>query len=157
MFITPSKPGALIWGAGAAFAFPTATTTALETGTWGAGPSLVLVKMTGPFVFGGLISQVWPLADAGGAPETNLLTLQPAVNVNFGHGWAVSFSPVISANWDAPDDNRWTVPIGLGLTRTVVFNHRPMNLGMAYYANVEHPQGGAGKQLRFTVTLIFPR
>jgi hypothetical protein len=85
------------------------------------------------------------------------LSFGPAVNVNFGHGWAVSFSPFITANWDAPDGNQWTIPIGLGLTRTVVFNHRPMNLGVSYYSNIKHPDGAAGEQLRFIVTLIFPR
>jgi hypothetical protein len=40
----------------------------------------------GPFVLGGLISQLWPLSDAGEEPETNHLTLQPFVNYNFGHG-----------------------------------------------------------------------
>ena len=122
LFVTPAIPPAIIWGLGAAFSFPTATVDPVQTGTWAAGPSLVLVKITRSFVLGGLVSQLWPLADAGDAPETNLLTVQPAVNFNFGHGWAIGFSPVITANWDAPAGDRWTVPVGLGLTRTVVFN-----------------------------------
>jgi len=79
------------------------------------------------------------------------------VNFNFGHGWAMALSPVITANWDAPVGDRWTVPVGLGLTRTVVFNRRPMNLGISYNYNIEHPAGTAGEQLRFTVTLLYPR
>jgi len=157
MFVTPAQPPDIIWGVGAAVSFPTATTEPLETGTWAAGPSLVLVKMTRRFVFGGLISQIWPVADAGDAPETNLLTIQPAVNYNFGHGWAIAFSPVITANWDAPAGDRWTVPVGLGLTRTTVFNRRPMNLGITYNYNVERPAGSAGQQLRFSVTLLYPK
>lgn len=123
----------------------------------GCRPSFVLVKITRKFVLGGLISQLWPLADAGDAPETGLLTIQPAVNFNFGHGWAIAFSPVITANWDAPAGERWTVPVGLGLTRTTGFNPRPMNLGITYSYNLEHPTGTAGEQLRFTVTLLYPR
>jgi hypothetical protein len=46
---------------------------------------------------------------------------------------------------------------GVGLTRTVVFNRRPMNLGISYNYNIEHPAGTAGEQLRFTVTLLYPR
>ena len=71
--------------------------------------------MAGPFVLGGLISQLWPVSDAGDATETDLFTLQPFVNYNFGHGWALSFSPIITANWDASSGNEWTVPIGIGL------------------------------------------
>jgi hypothetical protein len=36
----------------------------------------------------------------------------------------------MTANWDAEDGNEWTVPLGMGLTRTMVFNRRPMNLGV---------------------------
>jgi hypothetical protein len=157
LFVTPARPPDIIWGLGAAFSFPTATVDPIQSGTWAAGPSLVLVKMTSSLVLGGLISQIWPLADAGDAPETNLLTVQPAINFNFGHGWAIAFSPVITANWDAPAGDRWTVPVGLGLTRTTVFNRRPMNLGITYNYYLEHPAGTAGEQVRFAVTLLYPR
>jgi hypothetical protein len=63
----------------------------------------------------------------------------------------------MTANWDASDGNEWTVPIGIGLTRTTVFNRRPMNIGMNYYYNVKRPDGAAAQQLRFVVTLLYPR
>ena len=157
LFVTPSKPGGLIWGIGPTFSFPTATSTAFETGTWAAGPSAVFVKMTGPFVLGGLITQLWPMSDAGGDPETDLFTLQPFINYNFGHGWAMAFAPIITANWNASSGNQWTVPLGLGVTRTTVFNHRPMNIGVQYYHNVERPGGAAGQQLKFIIALLYPR
>ncbi len=96
------------------------------------------------------------MADAGDEPETDLLTLQPFVNYNFGGGWALSFSPLLTANWDASDGNEWTVPIGVGLVRTTVFNRRPMNIGVQYYYNVERPDGSAAQQLRFIVVLLYP-
>jgi hypothetical protein len=69
----------------------------------------------------------------------------------------ISFSPVITANWDAPTGDQWTVPAGVGLTHTTVFNRRPMNIGLSYYYNLEHPSGAAGQQLRFSVTLLYPK
>lgn len=155
ILVSPAKPGRIIWGIGPTLSFPTATTTPFETGTWGAGPAAVVVKTTGPFVLGGLASQLWPLSDAGDEPETDLLTPQPFVNYNFGHRWAMSFSPIITANWDASDGNEWTVPIGVGLTRTTVFNRRPMNIGVTYYHNVERPDGSAAQELRFVITLLY--
>jgi hypothetical protein len=157
VFLTPAKPGRVIWGAGPTFSFPTATAPPTETGTWGMGPAAVVVKMTGPFVLGGLVSQLWPLSDAGDAPETNLLTAQPFVNFNFGQGWALAFAPIITANWDAADGDEWTVPIGLGVSRTTVLNRRPMTLAVNYYYNVTRPDGAAAQQLRFVVTLLFPK
>ncbi len=86
--------------------------------------------MTGPWVFGGLISQDRPIADAGDDVETDLLILQPFVNYNFGKGYAIVSVPIISANWNAPDGEEWTVPVRIGLSRTTVFNRRPMTLGV---------------------------
>ena len=157
LFFTPSKSGGLTWGVGPLFSLPTATTTASETGSWAAGPAFVVVKNQGPFVLGGLLSQVWPLADAGGDPEMNMLTFQPFINYNLVNGWALAFAPIMTANWDATEGNEWTVPLGIGITRTTVFNRRPMNLGVQYYYNVERPDGAAGQQLRFMVSLLYPR
>jgi len=157
LFLSPAKSGRLIWGVGPAFSFPTATMTPAETGTWAFGPTAVALSMEGPWVLGALVSQLWPVADAGGNPKTDLFTLQPFVNYNFGHGWALSFSPILTANWNASSGNQWTVPLGLGVTKTTVFNHRPMNIGVQYYYNVVRPDGSAGEQLKFIISLLFPR
>lgn len=53
LFITPARPGGIIWGIGPMLSLPTATATAAETGTWGAGVSGVVLKMAGPWVLGG--------------------------------------------------------------------------------------------------------
>jgi hypothetical protein len=112
--------------------------------------------MMGPWVIGALVNQYWPAYDAGGEPKTNLFVLQPFVNYNFGVGWALGFSPIITANWDASEGHKWTVPLGLGITKTTVFNGRPMNIGVHYYGNVERPEGSAGYQLRFVIALLYP-
>ncbi len=156
-YITPSSPGKLIWGVGPVFSLPTATAPPLRTGTWGAGIGAVALTMAGPWVIGGLVNQYWPLSDTGGEPETNLFIFQPFINYNFGQGWALSLAPIISANWDASSGNQWTVPLGIGVTRTTVFNGRPMNIGAQYYANVTKPDGSAGYQLRITLALLYPK
>ena len=48
------------------------------------------------------------------------------------------------------------VPLGLGISKTTVFNGRPMTLGVQYYYNVERPDGVAATQLRFVVALLYP-
>ena len=157
LFITPAKSGSFVWGVGPTLSFPTATAASSETGTWALGPSAVVVKMAGPWVLGGLISQLWPLHDAAGDPETDLFTLQPFVNYNLGHGWALAFAPIMTANWNAAEGNQWTVPLGFGISKTAIFNRRPVSLGAQYYYNVERPDGAPGEQLRFLVSFLFPR
>ena len=157
LFFTPAKSGSLIWGVGPILTFPTATAQPAETGSWGAGPTVVLVKNAGPFVLGGLFSQAWSFADSGGDPRTDLFSFQPFINFNFGKGWALAFAPIITANWDAEDGNQWTVPLGIGISRTTVFNRRPMTLGMQYYYNVERPDGAGASQLRIVISLLYPK
>ena len=131
-FITPAKPGSVIWGVGPALSLPTATAPPLRTGTWAAGLAGVVVKMAGPWVLGGLVSQWWPMSDAGGDPKTDLFLLQPFVNYNLPRGYALSTSPAITANWDAPSGQQWTVPLGFGISKTTVFNGRPTQLAVQY-------------------------
>jgi len=88
--------------------------------------------------------------------DWSVVVLQPFVNCNFGQGWALAFAPLIAANWDAADGNEWTVPLGIGITRTTVFNGRPMTLGVQYYGNATKPDGAAGYQLRFIVSRLYP-
>jgi hypothetical protein len=157
LYFTPKGESEFVWGVGPVFSFPTATNNFAETGSWAAGPGAVLVKMTGPWVLGALVNQYWTYYDEGGDPETNLFVLQPFINYNFGTGWALSFAPILTANWDAPDAEEWTIPLGLGLTRTTVFNRRPMNIGVQFYRNVERPSNGAETQIRVVVALLFPK
>jgi hypothetical protein len=156
LFLTPAKAGATIWGAGPVLSFPTATSDLVVSGSWALGVGGVVVRDVGPFVLGGLINNVWTYADEGGAPEVNQFTLQPFINYNFGKGWAAAFAPLITANWDAPGGEEWTVPLGVGISRTTVFNRRPISVGAQYYHNVEHPTAGPANQFRVQLSMLYP-
>jgi hypothetical protein len=156
LFATPAKSEKVIWGVGPVFSFPTATADVSRTGSWAIGPTAVVLTNTGPWVLGALINNLWTFADNGGSPEVNQFTLQPFVNHNFSKGWAIAFSPIITANWDAPSGEEWTVPLGVGITKTTAFNRRPISLSVHYYHNVEHPAVSAGDQLRFQIAFLYP-
>ena len=156
LLLTPARRDDLVWGLGPMFSFPTATTGAARTGSWAFGPAAVVVKTKGPWVIGGLASQLWTYADEGGAPEVDLFSLQPFVNYNFGRGWALASAPIFTANFDAPDGQEWTVPLGLGVTRTMVWQGQPLSMSVQYYHNVERPDAAAADQLRFVLSFLFP-
>ncbi len=61
-FAPKTKPGAIIWGAGPQFLFPTASPDTLGTGKWSVGPAVVGLVMPGPFVMGVLVTQLWSFA-----------------------------------------------------------------------------------------------
>jgi hypothetical protein len=56
-FLSPAKPGALIWGAGSTFTLPTATDSRLGSGKWSMGPAVVGLTIQGPWVVGALANQ----------------------------------------------------------------------------------------------------
>ncbi len=95
--------------------------------------------------------------DNGGSPETNFFLWQYFVNYNFGKGWALATAPSITANWDAADGQQWTVPVGGGISRTLVFNRQAMTLGFQYYYNTKRPDNAASTTVRFIVAFIFPQ
>ena len=154
-FASPAHPGKIIWGLGPIFSVPAATNPLFRTGSWAVGPTAVVLSTPGHWVLGILANQLWTFAESGDAPDVNQLLIQPFVNYNFGKGWAISTAPVITANWSGSGE-QWTVPLGGGLSKTTVFNRRPMTIAGQYYYNVSHPASGPSSQFRLFVSLLYP-
>jgi len=163
-FFTPKSAteSGWIWGLGPSLYIPTATDKDIGTKKWGAGASAVALKMDGKFVYGALISNVWSFAGSGqdaGFERVNLMTLQPFINYNMDDGWFVASVPIITANWEAPDNaHTWTVPMGLGIGRAMKLGKIPMTAQLHGYYNVVTPDDyGEQWQMRIQVQLLFPR
>ena len=157
LFLSPARPGKLIWGIGPIFQFPSATDDALGQGKWGAGPTAVALTFHGPWVFGALINNVWSFAGDSDRPDVNQLLLQPFVNYNLPDAWYVGSVPIITANWEADSDNQWTVPLGVSLGKIVRLGKLPVNTQVGAYYNVVRPDNAAEWQLRIQIQFLFPR
>jgi len=155
-FFVPVSEGALTWGAGPTFVLPTATDTQIGTGKWSAGPAAVAVVSSGPWVYGGLASQVWSFAGDGDRPAVSLFALQPFVNYNLPNGWYLVTSPVISANWNAADD-KLTLPLGGGFGRVFNIGSQPVNAQTQVFWNAIAPEAAGDVTVRFQFTLLFPQ
>ena len=129
-FFSPRKPiklsptASLVWGAGPSFQLPTATDEVLGTGKWSAGPGFVVFLSEAQLhvTTGFLMLNLWSFAGDEDRAAVNEMILQPFLNYNLPEGWYLTTSPLITANWQADDDNRWTVPIGGGIGR--IFKNR---------------------------------
>jgi len=106
---------------------------------------------------GALANNQWSLA-GWGKKSVDALLVQPFVNYNFPHGWYVTSAPIITANWAAASDERWTVPIGGGVGKIIKIDKLPINTSLQAFCNVVTPQhSGADWQLRFQVQFLFPK
>ena len=157
VFLSPSKPGKLIWGVGPIFSLPTATDDVLGTGKWSAGPSAVALTIQGPWVIGGLVNNLWSFAGDSDREDVNQFLFQYFINYNMAEGWYLTSAPVITANWEAESGNEWTVPFGGGLGKIFRIGKQAMNAQLQAFYNVEAPDGGADWSLRFQLQFLFPK
>jgi hypothetical protein len=157
-FLAPANPvNGWLWGVGPVVQVPTASDASLGSSVWGGGVTGVLVFMKGPWVAGALANNIWSLGGSSG-PQGNryeTFLLQPFVNYNFGNGWYVGTSPVITANWRMRGDHAWTLPIGGQAGRVIKLGKLPVNLLLGAYYNVLRPSQGPNWQIRSQVTLVF--
>ena len=168
-FLSPGKPGELIWGVGPTFTLPTATDRLLGNGVWSMGPAGVVLTMQGHWVFGALMNNQWSVGGWGDKP-VNAFLMQPFVNYNFSEGWYLTSAPILTANWKADKaGDVWTVPLGGGFGKLFKLGNvitalkdetigkLPINTQLSAYGNVATPEAGPKWQLRFQMQFLFPK
>jgi hypothetical protein len=156
-FISPKKPGKLIWGVGPVFQLPTATNTYLGQGKLGIGPSIVILTQPGHWTLGVLANNVWSVAGSGSRPDVNQFLMQSFITYNLQKGWYISLAPIITANWKASRGNVWTVPFGGGIGRIMKFGAQPVSLSAQFYGNATYPAGTSPWSMRIQLAFLFPK
>lgn len=156
-YLSPAKPGKLVWGVGPVVSFPTASDEVLGTEQWSAGPGAVVLTIQGPWVIGALVNNIWSFAGDDDRADVNQGLLQYFINYNFPGGLYLTTAPIITANWEADRDDRWTVPFGGGIGKILRIGKLPINTSVAAYYNVEHPDNGPEWQARLQFQFLFPK
>ena len=156
-FVSPKQPGRVIWGAGPAISIPIGKE-GLSTEKWGLGPSALVLTMSGPWVAGVLVNNVWSVGGDETLSDVNNMLIQYFINYNFPSGWYLTSAPINTANWEAAAGNKWTVPLGGGAGKVFRLGRQPINANAQVYYNVTTPDDfGADWQFRFQLQLLFPK
>jgi hypothetical protein len=156
-FLSPAKPGKVIWGAGPAFVIPTATNDILGQGKFSLGPSFVALYQPEHWTIGALVNDVWSVAGSGSRPPVNQMLLQYFINYNMKKGWYMTMSPILTANWMASSGNVWTVPFGGGVGRIMKLGFQPVNISATFYGNAVYPTGTSPWSMRLQIAFLFPK
>jgi hypothetical protein len=158
-FLSPANSDKFIWGAGPVVQFPTRTDTYLGNKMWSGGPSLVGLTMTKHWVIGLLVQNVWSFAGPGGKdnPSVNQFLAQPFINYNLPHGWYLTTSPIITADWKAAGSDQWTVPLGAGFGKIFKIGKLPFNGNLSAFYNVARPDIGPDWTIRAQIALLLPK
>lgn len=157
LYFSPSKPSKFIWGVGPIAVFPTGTDSLTGTGKLSLGPTAVALAVTGPWVGGLLVNNVWSVAGDEDRPDVNQMLMQPFVNYNLPKGWFLTTAPILTANWKQPNDNRWVVPVGAGAGRVFNIGKQPVNLLTQFFYNVIRPQDFGAFTWRLQLSFLFPK
>jgi hypothetical protein len=157
LFLSPAKAGAVIWGVGPIFSFPTATENILGTKKLSVGPTVVVLRTQGHWLYGMLVNNLFSVEGPSARPDVNQMLAQPFVNYNLSHNWYLTSSPIITANWEVTRDQRWNVPVGGGIGRIVHFGPLPVNVYAQVFGNPVYPKGTTNWSARFQMQFLFPK
>ncbi|MEW5733321.1 MAG: transporter [Thermodesulfobacteriota bacterium] len=156
LFLSPAKPEeGWIWGAGPVFLLPAGTDDFLSGRKWGAGPTGVGLKQSGPWTYGMLMNHLWSFAGDSGRPEVNATYFQPFVSYTTRTAWTCSLDTESSYDWHA---RQWSAPLIASVSKLLKIGRRHLSLsgGLRYW--LESPESGPeGLGLRFGVTFLFPK
>ena len=128
LFFSPAKPGPRRHhlGCRSGLPVPTATDGLLGGRQWGAGPTGVALKQSGPWTVGILANHIWSFAGDDDRSEVNSTFLQPFVSYTTKDAWTFSLNTESTYNWEADE---WSVPINFLVTKLVRIDKQPIHLG----------------------------
>ena len=139
-FVSPNKTSGLVWGLGPVLGFTTATDNGLGTDKWTAGPAALALYVSQQWVVGALVTQIWSYAGKSRSDDVSIGTLQYFVTRILPGGWQTGLgTPIITANWEADSDDRWTVPVGPSVGRTFRVGKIPLQVSLEASYAVVHP------------------
>ena len=156
--LSPAHVGALAWGIGTVLQLPTASHDALGQGKWGAGPAAGMQWTGSQWTLGLLVMNTWSFAGEASRPDVNQMEIQPTVNYTFpdDSNRYLTFGPTITADWQVGGEQRWTVPVSLGIGQLLKFGRQSVNLQASTYYNLVSPPGSAHWTFEMLVQFLLP-
>ena len=143
--------GTSVWGLGFDLGMPTASEDILGSGKWSAGPAALAAYLGPKWKVGALVQHYWDFAGDSDREDVNLTNFQYLYYYSLDETTSVGAMPNIIANWEQNGDDRFTVPVGIGINKTVQFGKVPVRFGLEYHYSVIQPDDtvGADWNIRF--------
>lgn len=157
VFFSPAQPtqSGIIWGAGPVFLLPTATEDSLGARKWGAGPTAVALRQSGPWTYGALANHIWSFAGDSDRQGVSSTFLQPFINYTTPAATSFFLNTETTYDWNAGEA---AVPINLGVNQLVDLGGQKVQFGIGARYWLDSPDNGPeGFGLRANVIFLFPR
>ena len=147
MVVVPPKSitGNWAFGLGPTWLIPTATRDVLGREQWGVGPAVFTGYSTKKWLAGGLLQYTRGIGgwNGGDKPDAEYGSLLYYLIFNLADAWQVGTSPTITWDGKATSGNKWNLPVGLFVSKTVEFGNTPVKLQLgAEYSVVSQDDFG---------------
>lgn len=157
--VSPSTRLAGPWllAAGPTFIFPTAAGNRLGQNKWQVGPGGLAGYLAEKWIAGVFVQQ-WFSVGGSGPNEISQMNLQYFFSYFPGDGWAIGTSPNMLVNWYASNENMYTFPVGLNISKVVKLGPLPVKFAVqGMYMPVRPDAFGQKWNLQFAVTPVIPK
>ncbi len=159
LLAVPGKyAGHWILGGGPVWLFPTATNDDLGGNQWALGPAVVVGYKTKAYTAVLFPNYFWKIGASGQRntqPDINQGSLLYSLTFNLPNAMQVGTNPTIAYNHQADSGNRWTVPVGLFVGKTIKMGKTPVNIKVGGEYNVVSPDTfGQRYSFRFQITPV---
>jgi hypothetical protein len=156
-FTPPSRSTKFVWGFGPGVGLPIATDPRLGSGKWSLGPAFRFAYRPGPWNLGAVVVNLFSVAGDEERSDVNQLLIRGLIRRRLKNRWYFTYNPIITANWDAPSDQRWLVPLGGGIGRTFTAGGQSVAVSVHAYANVIKPDGAPDGLIRIGFVVPIPK
>jgi hypothetical protein len=156
--LSPSKTaGSFLWGVGPSYIFPTASKDELGQEKWQAGPAAVGLYLGKEWIFGAFPQHWWSFAGNDDRQSTSQTNIQYFIWRLLPDQWQIGTAPNILIDWKADDDDKLTLPVGLGVGKLFKIGGLPIKFILeGQYAVISPDDFGQEWNIRFTVTPVLP-
>ena len=152
--------GDWILGAGPVGMFPTATDDALGSDQWALGPAVAIGYKTKKITAVLFPNYFWKVGSSGqddATADINQGTMLYMVNYMLPDAWQIGMNPTISYNNQASSGNKWNVPVGFYVGKTIKVGKLPINIKAGIEYSVISPDAfGKRTVFRFEITPVIP-
>jgi len=153
--IGPNRKAGIVWGLGPTFKFPTASHDSLGQEKYQAGPAAMLLNIGKLWVIGGVVQHWWSFAGDNDRSHISQTDLQYIIRRQIPGAMSIGMGPTVVVDWEASSGNKLTLPIGLGITKTVRWGKVPVKLRFEPQYSIIRPDDfGTAWNFRLQITPV---
>lgn len=156
-FFSPQEPtsGGLIWGVGPVLLIPAASDEMLGGEKWGAGPTGVALKQSGPWTIGALVNHIWSFEGEDDRDDISATWIQPFVSYITKTKTTINLNSESSYDWE---NEQWSVPVNFMVLQMLKIGPQIIQAGGGIRYWAESPDGGPEDwAARLQLTFLFPK